>query len=145
MQDERRNASALNDRPVYRQFEHRFHWSENIEQSSPWVRQRTKEIFNHVNSLLDTQNRDMSRSGPRKTSGNSEANVVRGNCVGGETDDDDDSGVITYEIARKVCDTMMKRDETEDKVLSPQCQCSSNNGCFKWTELYTKLVNYGQL
>lgn len=140
-QDEcERNASA----PVYRQFVHRFHWSENIEHSSPWVRHRTREIFNHVSKLLETQKRDTSEIGGQKTFGNSAANAVRGNGVVGETDDDD-SAMVTCELASKLCDAIVKHDETGGKVLSPQRQCSRNDGRFKWTELYTKLVNRGQL
>lgn len=114
--------------------EHRFHWSENIEYCSPWVRQRAKEIANHVNGLFEVKKKsEESENDSEKIHKDLKSEVVYEDC--GEIDDD-----ITYKIASKLCDTFLKHDETN--VSDNQCPDGEH---FKWSNLYQKLINYGQL
>lgn len=118
-------------------FHHRFHWSENIEHCSPWVETRSREIFNHVNGLLEARKQEIFEYDSADDI--LQTNAVRENdCTASETDDNS----ITYEVARQFCDTLIKQDKTADDTSN--CQCSSNEH-FKWTKLYEKLIKYGRL
>jgi len=115
--------------------EHRFHWSENIEYCSPWVRYRAKEIANHVNGLFEAKKKsEVPENDSKKIHKDLKPEVVDKDC--GEIDDD----IITYEIASKMCDTFLKHDETN--VSDNYCLKDEH---FKWSNLYQKLINYGQL
>lgn len=67
---------------------------------------------------------------------NSETDVVRDDRS--ETNDDG----ITYEIAAKLCDELMKHDRDVMNISENPCSCDDN---FKWTKLYQKLVNCQQI
>lgn len=134
LQEIRAPPNAFNESVKYHTFEHRFHWSENIENHSPWVRQRTKEITDHVNGLFETQKHNISEKDSESISQFSKAETAVENPS--ETDDDDG---ITYEMASALCNSFME----PDKRNAPENQCSSDE--LKWTRLYQKLVNYGQL
>lgn len=133
-QEEYKKSGPLNNHPKYRQFEQQFHWSQNIEHCSPWVRQRSKEIYNHVSGLLEQRKTEVSEELSEEISNdlfaeNQETDIVR-----------DESSItndgITYEIASKLCNTFIKHDETN--TTENLCSCDDN---FKWTKLYQKLVN----
>jgi len=114
--------------------EHRFHWSENIEYCSPWVRHRSKEIANHVNKLFEAKKKsEILENDSKKIQTDLKSEIIDKDC--GEIDNN-----ITYEIASKLCDTFLKHDETN--VLNNQCLSDKH---FKWSNLYQKLINYGQL
>jgi len=114
--------------------EHRFHWSENIEYCSPWVRYRAKEIADYVNGLYEAKKKsEILENNTEKIHEDLKSELVHEDCS--ETNDD-----ITYEIASKLCDTFLKHDETN--MSKNQC---SNDEHFKWSKLYQKLINYGQL
>lgn len=132
------SPDSFNESTKYRKFEHRFHWSENTENRSPWVRQRTKEITDHVNGLFETQEHEMSgKNSEDVCQEDSKTEITRED--NGETDDDDDG--ITYEMASAFCDSFFG----PDNVDTSKNQCSSLSNGLKWTRLYKKLVNYGQL
>ncbi|VVC39618.1 Hypothetical protein CINCED_3A025068 [Cinara cedri] len=115
-------------------FEHRFHWSENIEYCSPWVEDRSREIFNHVNEigLFGAQREEIGHD-DKNISDISKDDSIRDDCTS-ETDDG-----ITYAVASRFCDILMKHNKTTDD--KSKCQCSSDEQ-FKWTKLYEKLGNY---
>ncbi|VVC38300.1 Hypothetical protein CINCED_3A018916 [Cinara cedri] len=122
-------------------FEHRFHWSKNIEYRSPWVEDMSREILNHVNKpeLFGAQRQEILEHDDKGVSGIEilEADSIHNDCTS-ETDDS-----ITYAVASKFCDTLMKHcNKTTDET--PKCQCSSDEH-YKWTKLYEKLVNCGRL
>lgn len=112
-------------------FEAIFHWSENIEHRSPWVKDRSIEIANYVNGLFETKERETSKSGSNDVSKDIETEVVSEDC--GETDDN-----ITYEVASRLCDALVKQNETKKSERNP---CSPDEH-LKWTHLYQKLVKY---
>jgi len=114
--------------------EHRFHWSENIEYCSPWVRHRAKEIADHVNGLFEVKKKfEVSKNDSNKVHKDLKSEVVHEDRD--EIDDD-----ITYKIASKLCDTFLKHDESN--MSDNQCP---NDKHFKWSKLYQKLIHYGQL
>lgn len=90
-----------------------------MENGSPWVRHRAKEIFDRVrmDGLFGARERETFANGPRA-----------------ERDfrDDDD----TYEIAKKLCDD----DDDNDTSGNP---CPSDER-FRWTKLFERLVDSGQ-
>ncbi|XP_003246208.1 uncharacterized protein LOC100569697 [Acyrthosiphon pisum] len=117
--------------------EHRFHWSENIEYCSPWVRQRAKEIADHVNGLglFDVKKKsEVSENDSKQIHKDLKSEVVNEDSE--EINDD-----ITYKIASKLCDTFLKHDETN---TSDNNQCPNDEN-FKWSRLYQKLIHYKQL
>lgn len=53
---------------------------------------------------------------------------------------------IIFEVANKLCDTLIKYNKTDnisdDHQFDNQCLLNDN---LKWTNLYKKLIDYGQL
>jgi hypothetical protein len=88
-----------------------------------------------VNGLFETQKREISKKDSENISQCSEVETAGQDHS--ETDDDDDG--ITYEMASALCDSLIK----PDKRNASENQCPSDE--LKWTRLYRKLVNYGQL
>lgn len=98
------------------------------------MRHRAKEIANYVNGLNKVQKKsEVLENDTEKIPQGLKSEVVREDCS--ETDDN-----ITYEIASKLFDTFLKHDETNES----KNQCT-NDEHFKWSKLYQKLINYGQL
>jgi len=124
--------------------EHRFHWSENIEYCSPWVRHRAKEIADHVNGLglFEVKKKsEVSENDSNKMHKELKSEVVH------HEDTEEINDDITYKIASKLCNTFLKHDETNVWNNNNQCpnyQCLNDEN-FKWSKLYQKLINYGQL
>jgi len=104
------------------------------------VRHRAKEIANHVNGLFEVKKKsEVSEKDSKKT----HKDLKSAEVVHEDRDEIDDD--ITYKIASKLCDTFLKHDETN--VSDDQCpnyQCL-NDEQFKWSKLYQKLINCGQL
>lgn len=129
-----------NTRFQYCHFQHRFHWSENIENGSPWVRHRTKEIFDHVNSkgLFDAQRQETLSNGPGEISLGSTSDTACDDC-------DETCGYITYEVASKLCGSLKKHNNNNNNnIIISESRCPLSEH-FKWTKLYRELVNHGAL
>jgi len=101
------------------------------------VRHRAKEIADHVDGLglfEVKKESELSENDSKKMHNDLKSEVVHEDS---EKIDDD----ITYKIASKLCDTFLKHDET-NVLDNNQCPNDEN---FKWSKLYQKLINYGQL
>jgi len=102
------------------------------------VRHRAKEIADHVNGLglFEAEKKsEVSENDSKKI----HHKDLKSEVVHEDSEEIDDD--ITYKIASQLCDTFLKHDETN---VSDNNQCSNDEN-FKWSKLYQKLINYGQL
>ncbi|XP_050529710.1 uncharacterized protein LOC126899156 [Daktulosphaira vitifoliae] len=121
------------DKIKYPTYEQRFHWSENIDHRSPWVRHRAKEIWENANELFKFSDLNKKESLLQnipldETNINTEFN----NDINTSIDENDE---IIFKIAEKLCKSLPDYKSTSNQWLK--------NNDLKWTLMYQKLVKYG--